>query len=168
LPLRVYQNGDGPVVPTVLPVAAGVDKIAAGTLLTQTSSGGVAVLPTPYDATVPDPVRFIALEDFDSSTDNGIAAQVITPSTTFVAQISSGKADETYIGKTGKLLQNNTTGNYEVEITDTDPCLEIVATENVLWPYEPNSRENYNLVVFRFLPGVIYKAPQSSGNGGGE
>jgi len=138
------------------------DDFNAGDLLTLEQGGFVETVATTIDSNLAIPIRFIALEDFDGVTSVNVGVQSITADTKFLGQVSTSTVTVADIGKRGTLAQDVTTGNYHVVITDTKPVVEIVDVEPNFSPEGRYATGNYNLVLFKFLPAALEKAPATS------
>ena len=160
--LRVVKPGPGSRIHRNVITGVAGQEWLTGALLTQTNDGRADTVPPPITATITVPVRYIALSGFDGSANTRVAVQEIDANTVLCAQIKSGTATAANIGKRGVLVRDTTTGNYAVEITNSNPSLEIVDVEPNFAPYAPKAQGQYNLVWFKFLPVVLNIAPGSA------
>ena len=141
------------------------DEWEPGYVLTLTDEGAAATLPTTIDSTISGPVKYVAVLAFDGSAATNVPLEEIDEDTVLGAQILSGSADNTDIGKRGRLVQDATTGFYAVDLsTDANASLEVVDAEPNFEPYGRFATGNHNIVWFKFLPAVLDKAPAGVGS----
>ena len=160
--LRVVKPGPGSRIHRNVITGVVGQQWQPGALLTQTNDGRAGTLPATINSTITSPVRYIALSGFNGSANTRVSVQEIDAGTVLCAQIQSGTATAANIGKRGVLVRDTTTGNYAVQITDTNPSIEIVDVEPNFAPYAPKAHGQYNLVWFKFLPVVLNIAPGSA------
>ena len=160
LQLRIVR--DGGRVPTHARGVAG-DEWQMGSLLTKTDQGRYAALDGPIDANAAGPIAAICTdhEGFSGDAAAHVNVQEIGVDTVFEAQVLAGAADRDDVFKRCRLTQDATTGHYAVDLNNTtDPSIEIVSVEPEFHGnYGPGASANYNLVWFKFVPGLIATAP---------
>jgi len=163
LQIRVVKDAADGVIHSNTIRGTADDTFDAGALLTLKANGRAATLATTIDSQISDPVKYLALAEFEGDATETVAVEEIKPDTILVGQISTGTATYEDIGSRGYLVQDATTGNYAVNITsDTYAVVEIVDTEENVTPFAPNAASNYNLVWFKFLEAALEKAPQAA------
>jgi len=135
------------------------DAWEPGFILTQTNTGLAATLPTTIDSSIAGPVKFVALAEFDGTANQDVSVEEIAADTVLEAQLTTGTAVQTIIGRQGTLVQDVASGHYSVTLTDTNPSIEIVDVEPVFAPWSKEAGNALNLVWFKFLPAVLEKAP---------
>jgi len=133
------------------------DAWEAGYILTATEGGRAATLPPTIDSTISGPVKFVALDEYDGeSTTEYQNLQSIADDTVFECQIKTGSATTDDIDKRGVLVQDATTGNYAVDLSnDTNASLQVVDVEPQFQPFGTYADGDYNLVWFKFLGDVL-------------
>lgn len=108
------------------------------------------------------PVKYIALEPFAGDPTVKPAVEEINQFSVLKGQLAGGEvATPEIIGSRGRLVQDATTGHYEVDLAlgGKDASVEIVNTESNHSPYAPHAYGARNLVMFKFLPSVLEVAP---------
>lgn len=155
--LRTVKPGANPAVKTAV-LGLANDTWRVGALLTLKQGNRAASLGTTIDSTLSGPVKYIALEPFNGDGTKLVGVQEINSDMVFEVQAAT-TATIADIGKRGTLTRDTTTGNYRLNITSTNPAVEIVDVEPNFDPASPYKNGAYNKVWFKFLPEVLEKAP---------
>ena len=137
------------------------DTFETGAILTLKANGRAATLPVTIDGDIDDPVKYLALADFDGDATEYVSLEEIDSDTVLACQCYTSTVTADDIGKQGYLLQDATSGHYAVLIDDEDPSIEIVDVEPNFQPYGKGVTDDYNIVWFKFLDAVLDIAPQA-------
>lgn len=166
LQIRVVKPGAEPSISRETYKGTVGDDFKTGALLALDKGGRVSTLATTLDSNSTDPIRFIALEDYDgvSATQN-VAVQEVKSDMVFEVQnYASSAATATSIGLRGTLIQDATTGHYAVSIGAANASVEVVDVEPNLYPAGKDATGNYNKVWVKILPARIEVAPADAGS----
>lgn len=164
--MRVVKPGADPSISRETYKGTAGDDFDTGALLALDKGGRVSTLATTIDSNLTDPIRFIALEDYDGvSATQYVAVQEIKSDMVFEVQnYASAAATADDIGKRGTLIQDATTGHYAVSIGAANPSVEVVDVEPQLYPAGTYASGNYNKVWVKILPALIETAPADAGS----
>lgn len=142
--------------------AASGETWEKGDLLTELEGGLVAAFHETVDGNVTGPVKGIANEDYDGEGGDYVSLTEIGPDVRLTGQIATGSADQDDIGKQGRLLYDETSGKYRVDLSATEaPSIQVTDVEPRATPFGQYAKGNFNLVEFKVLAAVLNKAPAS-------